>query len=91
MWNNAISFQSAATAVAANDPLSLMAAWAQQCTGLVNNGLSVKNCQFMSYNNLELSGFISVISVQFIFCIFHYLVCMMTVGFEITFISHKYV
>ncbi|VDK72386.1 unnamed protein product [Onchocerca ochengi] len=40
MWNNAISFQSAATAVAANDPLSLMAAWAQQCTGLVNNGLS---------------------------------------------------
>ncbi|KAL3982237.1 Zinc-finger double domain family protein [Acanthocheilonema viteae] len=41
MWNNAISFQSAATAVAAaNDPLSLMAAWAQQCTGLVNDGLS---------------------------------------------------
>ncbi|EJD75319.1 ZAG-1 protein [Loa loa] len=41
MWNNAISFQSAATAVAAaNDPLSLMAAWAQQCSGLVNSGLS---------------------------------------------------
>uniref|UniRef100_A0A915PXD0 Homeobox domain-containing protein n=1 Tax=Setaria digitata TaxID=48799 RepID=A0A915PXD0_9BILA len=41
MWNNAISFQRAATAVAAaNDPLSLMAAWAQQCTGLVSSGLS---------------------------------------------------
>nr|CDP94618.1 BMA-ZAG-1, isoform c [Brugia malayi] len=41
MWNNAISFQTAATAVAAaHDPLSLMAAWAQQCTGLVNNSLS---------------------------------------------------
>lgn len=63
MWNNAISFQSAATAVAAaNDPLSLMAAWAQQCTGLVNNGLSVKNRQFISYNGLKLSGFIYVTS-----------------------------
>ncbi|CAG9534140.1 unnamed protein product [Cercopithifilaria johnstoni] len=41
MWNNAISFQSAATAVAnANDPLSLMTAWAHQCTDLVNNSLS---------------------------------------------------
>ncbi|VDK89278.1 unnamed protein product [Litomosoides sigmodontis] len=40
MWDNAISFQSAATVAAANDPLSLMAAWTQQCTGLVNNGLS---------------------------------------------------
>ncbi|VDN02857.1 unnamed protein product [Thelazia callipaeda] len=41
IWNNAISFQSAATAIAAaNDPLNLMAGWAQQCTGLVKNRLS---------------------------------------------------
>lgn len=44
-----MSFQSAAAAIAAaNDPLGLMAAWAQQCTGVVNNSPSVKNCQFVS-------------------------------------------